>query len=314
MASITTEMKVGIFVILGLFVLIYMTATIGKWNLGRDKGYLITAKLDSAAGLLKDSPVKVLGVTKGKVKKLKIEKNKAIVSMRLPGELRLPEDSLVYVRSEGLLGEKYIEIKPGSPDKPSITPGGELLQGSPPADLDKLFSELSEVAQGIKHLTQMITQPVEALERTKEKKTVVQSILINLNETSESLSNLAKGIERGEGTLGKLLRDDTIYNELKDTLSGISTAIGKLSSEEGTIGKLLSDAEVYNTIKEITTRINTIIRRIEGGKGILGKLFVGEIRYETQAGKQERMGKAAKEEDEYTPLTTLGSILGEVTE
>lgn len=314
MSRMTTEIKVGIFVILGLLILIYMTATVGKWNLGRDKGCLVTVKLDSAAGLLKDSPVKVLGVAKGKVEKLKIEKNKAKVYMRLPRELRLPEDSLVYVRSEGLLGEKYIEIKPGSPDKPSITPGGELLQGAPSADLDELFSELSEVAKGIKHLTQMITQPIETAEGTREKKSAIQSILSNLNETSESLRNLAKSIESGEGTLGKLLRDDTIYNELKDTLSGISTTIGKLSSDEGTFGKLLSDKEVYNTIKEITTRINTIIKRIEGGKGVLGKLFVGEIRYEIQGRKQERGNKTHKEENEHTPLTALGSILGKVTE
>lgn len=314
MSRTTTEMKVGIFVILGLLILIYMTATVGKWSLGRDKGYLVTAKLDSASGLIKDSPVKVLGVTKGKVEQLKIEKNKAKVYMRLPREIRLPEDSLVYVKSEGLLGEKYIEIKPGSPDKYSINHMGELFQGAPPADLDKLFSELSEVAKGIKNLTQMITQPVETAEGTKEKKTAIQSILGNLQETSESLKNLAKRIESGEGTLGKLLTDETIYNELKDILSDISTTIGKLSSNEGTLGRLLNEEEVYNTVREIINRINTIIKRIEGGKGILGKLFVGEMLYEDQGEKQERMSKAHKKENESVPLTALGSILGKVTE
>ena len=314
MPRATTEVKVGIFVILGLLILIYMTATVGKWNLGRDKGYLVTAKLDSASGLLKDSPVKVLGVTKGKVEKLEIEKNKAKVYMRLPRELGLPEDSLVYVRSEGLLGEKYIEIKPGSPDKHSIKHMGELLQGAPPADLDELFSELSEVAKGIKNLTQMITKPVETAEGTKEKKTAIQSILSNLQETSESLRNLTKRIESGEGTLGKLLTDDTLFNELKTILSDISTTIGKLGSNEGTLGKLLNEEEVYNTVKEITTRINAIIKRIEGGKGILGKLFVGETLYENQGGEQESVSKTHKKESEYVPLTALGSILGKVTE
>ena len=313
MSRTTTEMKVGIFVILGLLILIYMTATVGKWSLGRDKGYLVTVKLDSASGLIKDSPVKVLGVTKGMVEELKIEKNKAKVYMRLPGELKLPEDSLVYVRSEGLLGEKYIEIKPGSPDKPAITHMGELLQGAPPADLDELFSELSEVAKGIRNLTQTITQPIKTAEGTKEKKTALQSILSNLNETSKSLRNLAKRIESGEGTLGKLLRDDDIYNELKTTLSGISATIGKLSSDEGTLGKLLSDDEVYNNVREIARRLNSIIKKLEGGEGILGKLFVGEVLYENQEGKSERVSKTHKEENKHIPLTALGSILGKVT-
>ena len=313
MARMTTEIKVGIFVVLGLLTLIYMTATIGKWNLGRSKGYLVTARLDSASGLLKDSPVKVLGVSKGKIEKLAIEKGKAKVYMRLPEELMLPKDSLVFVRSEGLLGEKYIEIKPGSPDKPLITDMGELLQGAPPADLDELFSELSEVARSIKNLTQIIIQPADQAGREKGKAGAIQSIINNLEKTSESLKNLAQKIEKGEGTLGKLLTDDAMYDELKATLADISSSIGKLSSSEGTLGKLLSDKEVYNTIKEITTRINTLIKKMERGEGVLGKFFIGETLYENKEEKQKDHSKASPEE-ESMPLTALGSMLGKVTE
>ena len=312
MASITTEAKVGIFVILGFLILIYMTATVGKWNLGGEKGYLVTTRLDSASGLLKDSLVKVLGVRKGKIEKLEIIEGKAKIYMRLPKKLVLPEDSLVYVKSEGLLGEKHIEIKPGSPDKPPVKHMGELLQGTPPADIDQLFTELSEVARGINNLTRIITQPVENAEGMGEKKGAIRSIIINLEKTSESLKNLSQRVEKGEGTLGKLFTDDAMYNELRDTLYDISAAIKTFSSSEGTLGKLLSDEEVYNDIKEITTRINTIARKIERGEGILGKLFAGERIYKKQEEEQEGFDKAPKEE-EYVPLTALGSILGKVT-
>ena len=314
MARITTEAKVGIFVILGFVILIYMTATVGKWNLGREKGYLVTTRLDSASGLLKDSPVKVLGVTKGKVEKLEIVNDKAKVYMRLPKETVLPEDSLVYVKSEGLLGEKHIEIKPGSPDKPSIKHMGELLQGTPPADLDQLFSEMTEVARGIKNLTQVITQPVESIEGTKEKKGAIRSIIINLEKTSESLKNLAERVDKGEGTLGKLFTDEAMYNELKATLTDISAAIKTFSSSEGTLGKLLSDEEVYNTIKEITARINIILKKIDRGEGILGKLFTGESLYGNQEEKQKSISKTSKEENRHVPITALGNMLGKVTE
>ena len=311
MARITTEAKVGIFVILGFVILIYMTATVGKWSLGREKGYLVTTRLDSALGLLKDSPVKVLGVTKGKVEKLEIVKDKAKVYMRLPKGIVLPEDSLVYVKSEGLLGEKHIEIKPGSPDKPSIKHMGELLQGTPPADLDQLFSEMTEVARGIKNLTQIINQPVE---NTEGKQGAIRSIIINLEKTSTSLKDLAERINRGEGTLGKLFTDEAMYNELKATLTDISAAIKTFSSSEGTLGKLLSDEEVYNTIKEITARINIILKKIDRGEGILGKLFTGESLYGNQEEKQKSVSKTSKEENGHVPITALGSMLGKVTE
>ena len=314
MAGITTEMKVGIFVILGVLILIYMTATVGKWNVGRDKGYLVTARLDSAAGVLKDSPVKVLGINKGKIENLEIEKDKAKVYLRLPNELMLPEDSLVYVRSEGLLGDKYIEITPGSPHKPSIAPMGELLQGAPPADLDTLLFELSGVAREIKMLTQLAAQPAEPAEGMVERKTAIQSTLLNLEETSNSLKNLAKRLDSGEGTLGKILTDEAMYNELKKTLTEISTTIGKLNASQGTLGKLISDEEVYTNIKEITTRISSVIKKLERGDGVLGRFFASDALYGRQQEKQETMGTPAEEESEYVPFGALGSVLGEVTE
>ena len=312
MAAPTTEVKVGIFVLLGLLLLIYMTATVGKWNIGQDKGYLITTKLDSAAGLLKDSPVKVLGVTQGKVEALEIDEGKARIRMRLPGELTLPEDSLVYLRSESLLGENYIEIKPGSPEKPFVTDGGELLQGAPPTDIDQLLSELGGVATGIKKLTQTITQPVDTFNE-KEKQGALESIISNLEATSSSLKNLSQRIEGGQGTLGKLLHDESLYDELKATLSEMGIAINKLSSSEGTLVKLFQDDEIYRDIKDITSKLSALIAKTEQGEGLVGRLFTENRTYVDQSSEQESEEEAPPQESDYIPLTALGGMLGEVT-
>jgi phospholipid/cholesterol/gamma-HCH transport system substrate-binding protein len=274
MAVLTTEVKVGLFVFLGLFILIYMTATIGKWNVGQDKGYLVTTKLDAATGLMKDSPV---------------------------------------IRSESLLGESYIEIKPGSPDKPPVTDGGELLQGAPPADIDQLISELGGVATGIKKLTQTINQPVDTFKDEKEKRGALESIISNLEATSASLKHLSQRIERGEGTLGKFLTDESIYNELKVTLSDMGTAVKNLSSSEGTLVKLFQDDEIYYDIKEITAKLNTILSKTERGEGLVGRLFIENRNYEDQSGKGESEPDIPPQNSEYVPLTALGGMLGEVT-
>ena len=314
MARMSTEVKVGLFVMLGLCTLIYMTATVGKWNLGQDKGYLVTVKLDSAAGLLKDSPVKVLGVTQGKVEALAIEGDKAKISMRLPGALTLPEDSLVYLRSEGLLGENYIEIKPGSPQKPPVKHEGELMQGAPPADIDQLLTELSTVATGINDLTRTITQPAGTAQEEKGERGALQSIISNLEETSASLKNLSRSIERGEGTLGKLLTDETIYRQLTTTLSDIGAVFENLNSSEGTLVKLFQDEEIYESIKDTTARINAIIKRTEQGEGVAGKLLIDNRIYEDQTREQEKTPNPSPDESTYVPLTALGSVLGKVPE
>jgi hypothetical protein len=76
--------------------------------------------------------------------------------------------------------------------------------------------------------------------------------------------------------------------------------------------------DVKNLILDVTTqnsiRINNVIRKLEGGEEVIGKLFVGQKNYENQKVKQKKGNKADKEENEYVPLTALGSVLGKVTE
>ncbi len=314
MARITTEIKVGLFVLISLLLLIYMTATVGKWSFGQDKGYRILVKLDSAAGLLKDTPVKVLGVTKGRVEMLELDGNKALITMRLPREFVLPEDSLVYVRSEGLLGERYIEVKPGTAGRPAVEDGGELLQGAPPADIDQLFTELSNVATGIKNLTQIITQPAESPTGEAAQKGALQSIISNLEETSSSLKNVSKRLEGGEGTLGKLLSDEAVYNDLKQTLADIGSAVEKISASQGTLAKLMQDDEIYNQLKDLVARINRIIKKTEKGEGIAGKLFLDNKIYGDVKQPQDKSAPGAPpEEDTSLPVSALGGALGKIT-
>ena len=314
MAGLSTEIKVGLFVIFGLLLLIYMTATVGKWSFGKDKGYQVLVKLDSAAGLLKNTPVKVLGVTKGRVESLALDGNKAVVTMRLPRNFQLPEDSLVYVRSEGLLGERYIELKPGTPGRPAVKDGGELLQGAPPADIDQLFTELSNVAAGIKNLTQVITQPAESLTGEAAQKGALQSIICNLEETSSSLKHVSKRLEGGEGTLGKLLTDESVYNELKQTLTDIGSAVDKISSSQGTLAKLMQDDEIYNQLQELVARINRILKKTEKGEGIAGKLFLDNKIYgDVKLQQEESAPGAPPEKDTSVPASALGGRLGAIT-
>jgi phospholipid/cholesterol/gamma-HCH transport system substrate-binding protein len=311
----STEIKVGLFVITSLLLLIYMTATVGKWSFGEDKGYRVLVKLDSAAGLLKDTPVKVLGVTKGRIESLALAGNKALVTMRLPGAFALPEDSLVYVRSEGLLGERYIEVKPGTAGRPAVQDGGELLQGAPPADIDQLFTELSSVAAGIKNLTQIITQPAESVTGEAIQRGALQSIISNLEETSRSLNNVSRRLERGEGTLGKLLTDEAVYNELTKTLTDIGSAVEKIGSSEGTLAKLMQDDEIYNQLKDLVARINGILKKTEKGEGIAGKLFLDNRIYGDEKTKGDESSPGTPpEEDTSLPVSAMGGMLGEITE
>ena len=113
MRSIGTETKVGIFVLLGIILLTYFTIRVGRIAV-REDGYRAYSYVESAAGLDKNSPVRIAGVEIGKVEGIKLEGLKAKVTMLLPFTVKLPLGSKVYVKSAGLLGEKYVEIVPGT--------------------------------------------------------------------------------------------------------------------------------------------------------------------------------------------------------
>ena len=250
------EVKVGLFVMAGIAVLAFLTMTIGDFHIGKKAGYHVFVNLDTAAGLDKNSPVRIAGVRIGKIEEIMLKEGMAKVKLFIPSTTRLPDDSKVFIKSEGLLGEKYIEIKPGSPGNPTIDPEGVIGQGESPVDIDQILSQVNYIARDIKAVSHSLSkvfggeeggEPIKAmadnlselssnLNRTvKTNSAKFTRIIDNLdkfsrdlpkltkksNDTLSNLNRIVAKIEKGEGTLGKLVNDDTLYAELKSTLKSV---------------------------------------------------------------------------------------------
>ena len=145
MNKMVTETKVGIFVTLGFIVLAVMTVTVGKFHLGKEAGYRVYVLFESAAGVVQNSPVRIAGVHVGKVERISLEQGRAKVALRIPPDVQIYEDAKAYLRSEGLLGERYVEIFPGSEEKPRLREEGLIQQGAPPASIEMVLSRLSGI-------------------------------------------------------------------------------------------------------------------------------------------------------------------------
>jgi len=116
----STEVWVGVFVVVGIFLLILMTLKIGEFQVGEKIGYPLHIYFDTAAGLEPNSQVRIAGVRLGEVEKVMLESGKAKVKFRIPSDVVLYKDAKAYLKSEGFLGEKYIEITPGTPANPKV--------------------------------------------------------------------------------------------------------------------------------------------------------------------------------------------------
>jgi phospholipid/cholesterol/gamma-HCH transport system substrate-binding protein len=144
MKGIGTETKVGIFVLLGIIALVFLTVRVGRLAV-REQGYEVYTYLDSAAGLDRNSPVRIAGVEVGRVTKISLADGKAKVTLFIPNNVQIPVGSKIYVKSSGLLGEKYVEVI--LPEQPAseVMPGGAVPEGKSSVRPDRVAAQLSSL-------------------------------------------------------------------------------------------------------------------------------------------------------------------------
>ncbi|UCD71386.1 MAG: MCE family protein [Syntrophobacterales bacterium] len=353
MKKMETETKVGIFVLLGIIVLAFLTLTVGKFHLGKEAGYRVYALFDSAAGVNRNSPVRIAGVNVGTVERISLERGKAKLALRIPPNIQFYEDARAYLRSEGLLGERYIEIFPGSEEKPRIKEEGMIQQGASPVSLEQVLSRLSGIGEDIKGVLVPLSQILEGVDPEKVGNVVSNfetfsgdfpQLIADAREMFGNFRNISTKLQRGEGTLGKLINDDGAYWDARETLVALREMTEKLQRGEGTLGKLINDDGAYRDARETLVALREMTEKLQRGEGTLGKLINEEEAYldaratlanfksfsekldsgEGTVGKLltddhlikeaektlKKVQKGAEGLREQTPITVLGTLMG----
>jgi phospholipid/cholesterol/gamma-HCH transport system substrate-binding protein len=140
MKKFDLEVFVGLFIIVGIICLGYLSIKLGKMEVIREKGYDITALFSNTGGLRTGSPIVIAGVDVGRVKSIVLVHYQAHVLLNLPEDVKIQEDAIASIKTKGLIGEKYIEITPGGSEK-IIQPGGRIRETQSAVDLEELISK-----------------------------------------------------------------------------------------------------------------------------------------------------------------------------
>ncbi|UCD34726.1 MAG: outer membrane lipid asymmetry maintenance protein MlaD [Nitrospiraceae bacterium] len=140
MKNITIETGVGIFLVAGLLCFGYLSVKLGDVSLFGTKQYPVMAHFANVSGLKEGAIVEVAGVTVGKVSKIDLENYQARVELLLNPEIRLQEDSIASIRTQGIIGDKYIKIKTGGAED-FIPRGGEIIETESAIELEELVSK-----------------------------------------------------------------------------------------------------------------------------------------------------------------------------
>jgi phospholipid/cholesterol/gamma-HCH transport system substrate-binding protein len=142
MQKYTHETVVGIFVIIGLVCVGYMTVKLGDVSLFGDDSYTLYARFNSVSGLRADNPVEMLGIEIGKVAGFKMNQEDllAVVTLKINRGIKIYGDAIASIKTAGLIGDKYVSIDPGGADE-LLKPGAMITETESPIDLGEAIGK-----------------------------------------------------------------------------------------------------------------------------------------------------------------------------
>jgi phospholipid/cholesterol/gamma-HCH transport system substrate-binding protein len=134
------NIAVGMFLVLGILALGYLSIQLGRVSFLGGRGYPVIVDFPSVGGLKAGSTVEIAGVEIGRVERIGLDNYQARVTLRVNDNIKLQEDSIASIKTKGLIGEKYVRISPGGSDK-IIQPGGKIREVEAPVDFEELLSK-----------------------------------------------------------------------------------------------------------------------------------------------------------------------------
>ncbi|HPL62938.1 MAG: outer membrane lipid asymmetry maintenance protein MlaD [Syntrophales bacterium] len=134
------ETSVGIFVVFGLLCIGYLTLKLGDISLPGNNTYRLFARFTSVSGLRTGSPVNILGIEVGRVEKLTMDQaeQRAVVEISVRKDIRIYDDALASIRTEGLIGDRYLNIDPGGSGE-VLPAGGTIVETQPAVEISDLI-------------------------------------------------------------------------------------------------------------------------------------------------------------------------------
>ena len=282
--KVKNELQAGLFLIVSLVVLVF-----GVYLLGQDKHIFASTtryhtKFQNVRGLSEGAPVRLGGITVGRVEKISFSNNAKsadiTVSILVNSEHkpRIREDSKISLATQGLLGDQYVSISTGM--GATELPPDSLIESNEPGDIADVLDKAGVVVDNTVEISDNIN---DVLKKFKGK------TMDDIGGISKRLSNLLKEVEEGDGFLHNLVyssdEGDSLMGSLQNAAKSLAAITDEVKSGEGLLHGLIYDKSGDETIAAFTKaakslattaeHISEISAQIESGEGLLHDLVYG---------------------------------------
>ncbi len=294
MKNVSTELKVGLFAIIVIVILSYMTFKIGGMPMIWEKGYRLYSVFDDVSGLDEQSRIKIAGVEAGLLEKIRLENGKAKLTLLIQPDVKVYRNAVVSLRMSGLLGDRYIALSPGTPDQPVLNDGDTIAETFPAADIDVLANRLTSAADQISDLTkninsilgenekQSIRDAIQNLrvvtmnlkEISAENRVPLRNVIAQLDKFTEALGDKGPGVIDDISNVARNLNEKG--PEFIDNLDKAARELKEVIEENRYAFK-----ESMGNIQSVSKSADNIAHKIEQGDGTLGKLLTDDTLYKS---------------------------------
>ncbi len=278
------RLKVGILAIFAMTILAVLIFLItGQTNIFEHQVVIYTHMADAAA-LTNGAPVNLDGIPIGKVKSIRLSGSKdpmqlVRIDMQLPEHVLrdIPSDSLASISAANVLGTKYINIKSGK--STTTVMADQELPSVNTGEIQDLVQQGFGVMNSLQDTVQRVDKIVGLVENGRGsigKLLVDDTLYNNLLQILNQVKGLADTLNSDKGTLGLLLNNHDLYDQFAATLGRVDTMLQQLQNGQGTAGKLLKDPALYNEAQQTVAGMHQLVDNLNAGKGTAGQLLTSE--------------------------------------
>lgn len=277
---------------LALFALasvVFMSLKITSNQAGFGKYTEYQTVLDDATGIVEKTPIKVAGINAGRIKRIRLQGNKALVEFEMMDDIKMTPNSRLNVKSVGFLGDKYLDIDLGEPT-PKRLEEGSLVPSEVAGGLDSIGKDAGAMIKEIKEVAILIKESLKEADGSNR----LEKITGNIKDLTASLKRV---MEKNEGKVDEIVENIKLMTEQlqfetdrlqKDSLMADLTKIGPILDKtdkavtdlkdiiadvkdgKGTVGKLLRDDAVVDQVSQTLSSVNRLVNRINNIEADIG--------------------------------------------
>jgi phospholipid/cholesterol/gamma-HCH transport system substrate-binding protein len=319
--------RVGLFFLLGVALVWVTFETLSDGKLFEERSHTLIAGFDDLRQLKTGDEVRLAGVKVGSVKLTRLAGRRAEAVLQVDPKVPIANDAVATIVMAGLIGGNYIAIDMGSPGAPPLPDGAEIKTEVSP-DLNTIMAEVGGLG---KQLQDSLGSFSKALNGDgKDGGGIIQKLdkLVSDNSarvdaTMTNLQDITGKINRGEGTLGKLVNDPALHDQLLATVAEIKTAavqakefatnaeaiMDQVKTGQGTLGALIYDQKAADDIRTSIANIRSVSDKLAKGEGTLGKLINDDSLYNSAQVTIKKVDRTIDGLNDSGPITAVGIVV-----